>query len=1631
MPNIAAAFESTNPSAQAVGCGIPAPAIVFQPGGTRAANVYTTEALLAQIVTAAFGMNGPFPVYLDFTANSDAYTASGTLSFGGHATVIGVVNPSNGALPALTTAHTIAPPSEIRDVALACTLAGTVFTSAPKALRLSGQTTLTCASGTTLYAAAAAGYKLFVADTATLGDGTHAVVSLGASGAVALYVGPAATLNAAAFAITAGGALTIYAAPGASIDASYIGMSGVTIVGGGGGGGGVTGPALDVYAATLTALETGLATASAESFAVSRFYCNFGAITLPSGSYNPGLMSDWIADPTAATVPAVTLAAGVTLTHFPYRLRGVALKSSASPTGAVFSGATVYCELVNGSITSAASLSHPILDVSSETATIDLRGASQIAGTSGVHTSGIIDMVTPASGFTVVVNLYDAASVGVASFGSALLTYAGAHSGSLRIVRYSSASQVLDPLLLPFVVEAGVGMPAPSVVFQPGGTANGNNLVTNEASLNHVAATADGPVTVFVDLSQSSDVYSTAAAITLGSSYTLCGVLDQSDGQVPNLTLAFQIGPPTEIRDVVLDSSVSGSAFTSSPTFLRISGQSQVAGSTLFHVTTGNQCLLLLEDLALLNSGAITVDSGATMTVYVAAMATLAAGAITVTSGGSLVIYTWGTGVGGVGVDRSYFGATGVSVVDLTTAAPLSATNTGATVTHLNPPAKTLVAVTNSAGVIAKLPAVASIPDGWDVVTVLETGGNALTVEVDGASSEQLRDPVTGALGTSWSTAASGNLANTVVVWRWRATHKIWSSSAGVAMQGLGTAGQVLLTNSGATGTAWASLSQDATMTAAGAVTVAGLRTVAVPTLAPGFLAYTGSAFTWTVPGGAQVVTYQPGGVASGTTFTSFSALITYLGTLTAYYVEVLFDNAYLGFGENIVLPAVAFPGAFIQWTAVSPDGIRIPITVPAGFTMPGLDNPDADAFFGLKNLNIESHVTSPLATFTQADLTLFMDGAIITPITTSVLFEMTGGTELVGTLTNGSILNATSGFSHFPLSLDSGNGSAIELDLFARSSIASNAFIAPTGSVVLVNAYEGSSVGAQSTYGAQWTVTATSDSTVGAITGGSLTYLNDASRTAYVATSSSNWTSSPISLSSAPTLASTALDALAAFLHAGGGGGGGISALTGDVTASGSGSVAATVARIQNIAVTSGAPTKGQFFTATSTSSWGATSLSGDVTASASTAGLLTVTAIQGNTVPSGALTKGQFLIAGSTSSWGATSLSGDVATDATTPGLTYVVSIAGPSGAGGTVPLGDGTHNTFLTMRTSLQTTPPILVLFGAPGFVSSGANGGAGGNAEIVAGAGAVGTGTNKVGGTGGAFQGQGGNAGASTGTAANADGGPCNLYTGQAGSGGSGAAGKPGQFTLSIGLGTSAIQLQNDPANDYIALGGPAGSGTGHTAQSGFFRVPANAGTVLAARNKGDTGDDVLVQSSVAGGTSTAFFGGSSDRTLLRAGTLVQTLCNVEQQQGTSGSALFTWTRNAGQGTASSQNTNHLDDIGVVTVSASSTATAYTFNCPVGVSATVKITVCCRATGAPSGGAIGDTYSAEVLATFKNTVAGGVLAVGSATALAVTDASLSAHVALSSAVFSTGEVDLKIGNTSSASLDCTMKVAIVFN
>jgi hypothetical protein len=119
----------------------------------------------------------------------------------------------------------------------------------------------------------------------------------------------------------------------------------------------------------------------------------------------------------------------------------------------------------------------------------------------------------------------------------------------------------------------------------------------------------------------------------------------------------------------------------------------------------------------------------------------------------------------------------------------------------------------------------------------------------------------------------TGNAANVTGV--------VAAANGGLGIATVPSAGQVPVGNSGGTAYAPVTLSQDATLTSAGVVTVVGLKGVTLPSLAAGYLNYTGSAWALTNPlasptlsgtitlsaitGSTQCLQVNSSGVLSGT----------------------------------------------------------------------------------------------------------------------------------------------------------------------------------------------------------------------------------------------------------------------------------------------------------------------------------------------------------------------------------------------------------------------------------------------------------------------------------------------------------------------------------------------------------------------------------------------------------------------------------------------------------------------------------------------------------------------------------------------------------------------------------------------
>ena len=123
--------------------------------------------------------------------------------------------------------------------------------------------------------------------------------------------------------------------------------------------------------------------------------------------------------------------------------------------------------------------------------------------------------------------------------------------------------------------------------------------------------------------------------------------------------------------------------------------------------------------------------------------------------------------------------------------------------------------------------------------------------------------------------------------------------------------GQILIEATGGTGSAWQTLSQDATISTTGVVTVSGLKGVALPTLAAGYLNYTGSSWALT----ALPTSLPPNGTAGGDLSSSYPNPT--VKAIQGYGVS----STSLKAGQ--VLIAIANPTTTngSAWTTISGDG--------------------------------------------------------------------------------------------------------------------------------------------------------------------------------------------------------------------------------------------------------------------------------------------------------------------------------------------------------------------------------------------------------------------------------------------------------------------------------------------------------------------------------------------------------------------------------------------------------------------------------------------------------------------------------------------------------------------------------------
>ncbi len=237
----------------------------------------------------------------------------------------------------------------------------------------------------------------------------------------------------------------------------------------------------------------------------------------------------------------------------------------------------------------------------------------------------------------------------------------------------TQVAQALDDL-----AAGGANLPF-DTTFQPGGTA-GLNVYTDQTSLSSALSSMSLSNRVYFDFSQNSDTYTATGGIVLGSSggVTLVGVINPSNGAVPTFNIAAtpsaSIGPvPIEIRDLLLtiDGTDSNELFSIQPTFLRLTGQTNITGTApgvgWGWVVFSGTSVLSLEDQASIGGGAgfvIEVASGATQQVNVSSTPlnggySITAGAFDINAGGFVDIYCQRANQ----IDPSYFNTTGVTVV--------------------------------------------------------------------------------------------------------------------------------------------------------------------------------------------------------------------------------------------------------------------------------------------------------------------------------------------------------------------------------------------------------------------------------------------------------------------------------------------------------------------------------------------------------------------------------------------------------------------------------------------------------------------------------------------------------------------------------------------------------------------------------------------------------------------------------------------------------------------------------------------------------------------------------------------------------------------------------------------------------
>lgn len=473
----------------------------------------------------------------------------------------------------------------------------------------------------------------------------------------------------------------------------------------------------------------------------------------------------------------------------------------------------------------------------------------------------------------------------------------------------------------------------------------------------------------------------------------------------------------------------------------------------------------------------------------------------------------------------------------------------------------------------------------------------------------------------------------------------------------VGSAGQFLLTNAGATDTIWTGLSQDVSNSpsAPGQLTVIGLRNHPISIIAPSvngqLLTWTGSNWAPTTaspPSNGNVLTWNGSwGPAAATISINGSGVL----HATNGVVNV---NAYLGFAGQFLVTNAASTDTL--WVSIGAD-ISASVSLPGQLTVIGLQgspiSPTAPTANGqLLSWNGSVWLPSPASTPSVGNVLTWSSGGWVpgagggggsfTPPSGYGFIHITGG------VMDGSSSHGTQG--QLPIStLVSGNQDSIWSN-FSQDVINSNT----TPGQMLVQGLQTKPIS---------TTLPTTNGQILEYKSGQWTP-NPASPTATTSDqlmrwSGSDWIPSPSTggIVSGNILTWNGTDWVAA------------SAAGGSVTATGSGFLHITATSSGSVGTLDGNSnhgTAGQYLL-TNTSvgnpdtAW--TTLTQDVLSSTSTPGQITVQGLQTHSIATTAPTGGQFLIytAGGTNKWGPLSLSasGDVTASASTPGLLTVIGI------------------------------------------------------------------------------------------------------------------------------------------------------------------------------------------------------------------------------------------------------------------------------------------------------------------------------------------------------------------------------------